>query len=79
MKDISFKGKRKREIIMFLDGLEKIWMDNPEWRFWQLLRNISGWPFIHFSGTTPQRTELDTFFQDDAETYKVFKQNGKIN
>ena len=34
----------------------------PELRFWQALRNWSGWPFILVSNSTPEAGQGDTFF-----------------
>lgn len=40
--------------------------DNPEQRFWQALRNWSGYPFILVSKVMPtDKNYMDTFYWED--------------
>lgn len=62
-------SKNKKSLDSFIEYCQA----NPEQRFWQALRNWSGWPFIYASKTWPgdiERTDIfDTYYwEDDTPT-----------
>lgn len=44
------------------DEFVKYLQEHPEYRFWQAVRNFSGYPFVLVSNDLPHKGEEDTFY-----------------
>ena len=68
----SGEGRDPARIKAFCAQLQAVWLAQPDTRFWQLLRNLSGRGFIYLSHSTIPGAE-DTFYIEDEETFKMLK------
>lgn len=59
--------ERQKQIRIYMAKLAKVWWNNENWRFWQLLRNVSNQPFVLWGNGD---TSMDTFWIEDKEFFE---------